>query len=267
MKALIGITNHNVAFVSRALERYAKREDIPLKILSVDAKLKKPTQKRLLLLVPTVGGIRANYEVLNGSPNVVTFVFDAAIQCSELKPITLLDVAKNTPSYLFKFKPLQPEDIVVAAKRSFARDQSIKIKHQTINVSAKLLKLTYDSLIASFLTFMYKIPNTDKRLELQDTLFDFLWEGKLNDALRYIEKRYDNEASRTFTDFLRKPIAKQFVAALADIKAQLSKGDGKKKRSVNYAKISKKHLVSKFDLKYIMKARHQKARRKKMEAQ
>jgi hypothetical protein len=245
MKALIAITHHNLDFVANAVQPYLQRnKDVLLKTMDIDGKLPGPTKKKAILLIPTVATVKANATVLNKCPNVVVLVFDAPLMCVELKNAKMLDVEKNTPSYVFKFRRLAPHDVSHAVSAAFRNEENQKLDTKVLDVGMRLLKRTRGSVVSKFITFMYKIPNTNRRNQVQATLFDFIWRGKINDAKAYIKKNYSNTQAENLVLFFDTEDARAFFKAIEHVRTKPRK---------SYAELAKHYHVNKFDLTYFMR--------------
>lgn len=245
MKSLLAITHHNIDFISNALQPFLRRnQDTVFKIMDIDGKLAKPTAKKAIVIVPTVATVKANATVLNQCKNAVVLVFDAPLMCTELKGARLLDVEKNTPSYVFKFRRLEQHDVTHAISQAFKSEEPFKLNTKTLDIGMRLLKRTRGSVISKFITFMYKIPNTNRRNQVQAILFDSIWHGKIEEAKKYLKKHYSNTQAINLITYLDSPEAKAFFKALEHVRTKPRK---------SYADLAKQYNVSKFDLTYFMR--------------
>lgn len=248
MKALLALTNHNIDFCQQSLARM--KDCPPVAILKIDDLIKQPTSKQHILLVPTVATLLRNATVLNQCPEILVIVFDAPVLCGEVNA-QMLDVEKQTFDFLFTFKHLESADMLRMVRKALASAEQVQIKKQTVDMSTKLLKRAYGSIIGKLLTFIYKVPDTDRRQEIQQTIFAAWWNGKPQDALEFLRKRYSkNAAAQEFIKHLQGEDARRFAAAIADVRTLKDN-----QKPVNLPKISKAHKVSVYDLRYYSKVR------------
>jgi len=248
MKALLAVTNHNIDFVQQALSRMKGCPTVS--VLDVGAVIATATKDSHVLLVPTVATAVKNKTVLNKCPNIIVIVFDAPVLCKEIGA-TLLDVEKQTLDYVFRYHHLEPRDVMLAVRKALANQEPVLLKKQVIAMSTKLLKRVFGSIIGKFLTFMYKVPDTDKRAELQRHVFNAWWSGDVKLLVEFLKQRYPkNEAAAVFAKEVQEPDGLRFMAAVAEIRRLKDAG-----KPVSYAKISKAHKVSAFDLRYFSKVR------------
>lgn len=246
MKALFSLTNHNIHFAASALAKWAECPKVS--VLSLDHVINTPTSERHVLLVPTVQVLKRNARMLNDCPNIVVIVFDAPVLCKEVGAHAL-DVERQTLDFKFTFHHLEPRDIVHAVRTAFAGSAVAKITKQQIDMSTKLLKRVYGSIIGRFLTFMYKVPDTDKRAELQKAVFGAWWNDDVPGLIKYLEQRYPK--NKHAQDFVQQLNEKDGVAFLAAVKRLRELRDAGKK--VAYPQLSKEFKVSVFDLRYFAK--------------
>jgi hypothetical protein len=248
MKALLALTNHNIEF---ALQALAGAKNMPkISVLDIDHKVPAATDDAHILLSPTAAVTARNARLLNECPNIIMLVFDAPVLCKEIG-CDMLDVEKQTLDWMFRYRHLDPRDVVNAVRRAMSSTTQVKIAKKQVDMSTKLLKRVYGSIMGKFLTFMYKVPDTDKRLELQKQLFDSWWQSNTKAAIEYINARYPrNAAAAEFIGHINGDDGLRFGAAVAEMR--ITKDAGK---PISYAKLSKKHGVSSFDLRYFSKGR------------
>lgn len=248
MKALLALTNHNIDFCQEALVKMVGCP--PVSVISIDYTIPEPTKDTHVLLVPTVATAVRNARVLNKSPNIIVIVFDAPVLCVEIGA-QLLDVEKQTLDFVFRYRQLEYAEVRKAVRTALAAKEPAVITRQKIDMSTKLLKRAYGSIIAKFLTFIYKIPDTDRRQEIQKHVFDAWWSGDLTGVKAFLATRYKkNAAAAEFSKELDSKDSHRFLAALAEIRKLKEAG-----KAVSYQKISKAHKISVFDLRYFTKVR------------
>lgn len=246
MKALYALTAHNIDFAQQALN---KLKDCPkVSVLNLDHKIEAPNTQSHVLLIPTVQVLKRNARVLNDCPNIVVIVFDAPVLCKEIGA-EMLDIEKQTLDYKFTYRRLEHRDVNHAVKAALNGPGGVKIKKATIDMSTKLLKRVYGSILGKFLTFMYKVPDTDKRQELQRLVFAAWWNNDMDSLRKALEKRYaKNAAAQEFLAHLDAADGTAFLAAVQRMRELREAG-----KPVPYAKLSKDFKVSAYDLKYYAK--------------
>lgn len=246
MQALLAFTSHNISFVQQSLLKL--KGCPPVSVIDIDAKIKSVTEKPHVLLVPTVETLVRNAQVLNQCPRVIAIVFDAPVLCKEVGA-PLLDVEVQTLDYAFRFRKLEPRDVVHHVKRALAATQPVKIEKKKVDTGTRLLKRTHGSIIGKYMTFLYKVPDTDKRQELQKQVFAAWWDNKVDELLTFLAKRYPKNAAATeFVQQLKEPEAQRFTQAVAELKkAKLAS------KPLAYDKVAKKFQISPFDLRYLLK--------------
>lgn len=248
MKALLALTSHNIDFCQQALARW---KDCPkVSVLGIDMKIEAPSKQQHVLLIPTAATTIKNLRVLNDCPNITVIVFDAPVLCKELGA-TLLDVEKQTLDYSFRFRKLEFRDVTTVVKRAFLSKDDVKVKRSTIDMSTKLLKRVHGSVLGKFLTFLYRIPDTDRRIELQKEVFDAWWSGDVSAVRKYLQRKYPkNAAAQEFAADLDSEDGKNFVLAVGALR-KLKETN----KPVAYEKLAKAHKVSAYDLRYYAKGK------------
>lgn len=230
----------------------SKHHDV--KLLQFDARMEKPTSKRVVLLCPTLALFNANREILNQCPKASVIVFDTPVKLEYLKPIELLDVASRKTTFIYKFKEIDPRML----RRIVDKPAKVNIDERIIKIIPRLLRQSHDSFTAMILNFLSRIPNSEYKEQMKLMVYSHLSENKTTELADLLEEKYKrSELVKVFIKQLRDGKADSFAAALNEMASGL-KGRRKLKaedaeaklKATNYKKLSKVHGVSKFDLTY-----------------
>lgn len=252
MYNLLGVGNYSPHQVYDMLSEHHEVE-----VLQFDARLEKPTKKRVVLLCPTLALFNANREILNQCSKASVIVFDTPVKLEYLKPIELLDVASRKTSFIYKFKEIDPR----ALRRRIDKQTQVIIDERIVKVIPRLLRQSHDSFTAMILNFLSRIPNSEYKEQMKMMVYSHLSENHIKELAEKLESLYKrNELVKVFVKQLRDGKANSFAAALQEMttglksRRVLKAEDAEAKlKATNYKKLSKTHGVSKFDLTYAAK--------------
>lgn len=245
MKALYGISNSNIHTVSKLFSKY---KDLKVQVLGFDDNVVPKTQ---ILLVPTVSLFLSNRKAINKT-NSVVFVFDTPSLLMYLKPIELLDATLVT-SWTFNLKQLQESDIKKIVKRHTNTKEKVQVEKLTVDLIPKLLGASAPSVMKPILTFLYKIPDANKRLEYRKQVM--LWFATEKMSVEDLHKTLVLLSSRKFSSldnliqFLQEPLSQDTKrVVLKSIKKDYTT------KTFNVEKECRNTSANKYDISYILKS-------------
>jgi hypothetical protein len=249
MKQLFGVANNNIYHVESLLHQYQKAHG-KLKVQIVGFG-KLPNKEAQVMLLPNVKMLSDNLKVIQKSKAVV-LVFDCPVLCDYLKPITLLDVAKRSPSYKYVFKPLEYEDFETHLRRALRVKERVKIDKSYIDVIPKLLGEQLSSVLNPIMTFLYRIRDTDRRQDYHKLIMEWLVSGAPTKDLRKIvmgmgDFKREPKAMTTLIDYFEDEGAANARIALKEAMDAKSA-----KKPVSFKKLSKKYQIDPYDIRYTL---------------
>lgn len=253
MKILYGITNNNICTVAQYIEDWKKGlpEDRKARLVTQILGFEDDTLKSgiKVLLVPSTSVFTKNLTLINKA-NAVVFVFDAAVRCEYLQPIQMLDVQSKTSSYSYTFRAIDSTYIIEKLRTGLVLSNELEISTNTVKVIPAMLdQVRGRSLMQPILTYLYKIPDTDKRYQYQAIILKWLVS---TDSLAELKKQLpDHSQPQTLAliKCLETPPGVEGRQAVNEV-LELRKAG----KAVIYDKLAKKYPnIDTFDVRYILR--------------
>lgn len=176
MIALFGVCNLSVPIVAKCLRNKCK-----VYVLKESQVLSKPNREKSIVLVPSVDCLKRNRSILLGS-NVIALVFDYVKNCEAIVDLRILDSTRRIV------------DSVTGALKTPQHVSEIIIKRP--NTALKMLKATKVSSVSLIMTFLYRIPDSDKRAHMHDRILEILKQGNKDKLLSVLSTRKSEAAVR-----------------------------------------------------------------------
>ncbi len=252
MKDILGISNNNIfgvyQTIKNCVDNLDDKEQAKYRVQSLGFS-EAPKSGATIILVPTVARFLKQIDALNAS-NAIVLVFDTPVLLEYLKPIKLLDCKKKA-SYLYQFVELTTDKLMTTINTGFT-GKRMQVESQTIDVIPTILNSVHGSILNHILTFLYSVPNTDKRYQYQNIIYSWIQSQDDVDHLEIKLKTLMKKKSVGFTKFIeymKSDITANTRAAIKEIFELKAK-----KKPIMYKRISSVHQVNEFDLKYLLKA-------------
>lgn len=245
MKALYGLGNHSVYSVRKTLRGHSK--DLRVQVIHSECRV---DQTADVLLVSNVSNFLRVRKELNAS-NAVVFVFDTPVLLEYLKPIVLLDVKKRA-SFRYSYVDLRAETLIRALSEKTTK---ITVESFTIDLIPKLLEGTFPSIMKPVLTFLYTIPDLEKRLLFRFQILTYMMNRRVGaDDLKQtlIELSRQKKSYRALDDLIDF-LTTDSVKATRKVLRKVSKAK-KQGKSVKIDKLCEEYKVNSFDVRYVSKA-------------
>jgi len=252
VKKLFGVTNNNIAHLSHHIRAFRdllspeKKKKLRVQILDFEEKVRDTVN---VLLVPSITLFNNNLRDINDS-NAVVFVFGPPVRCEYLYPITLLDVQQKRNSFTYLFVPELTYEIVEKALLTGLRSPNTTIVDQrALDVIPTLLDETKGSIMQAIMSYLYKVPNTDKRQWQQSLIFSWLLSDYDEEQLYLALGTTKNKNLDKLVAFFNSELGMQSRAALKEV-TELRR----LKKPVIYKSMAKKYpKLDMFDLRYALK--------------
>jgi hypothetical protein len=176
-------------------------------------------------------------DILSDGHNV--FLLDSPVFCSNYRNIELLDVVSKTRSFKFVFRPLEVSDIVTALKSPGASIDTVRDK---VDIIPHLLADTPASALHYIQTFLYSVPDVDKRSRWSHDLFLSIEKGTPFKDLDWFKPT--NQKHRAFLEWSESEEGQKILAALHSAVNIASRSTADLKR------LEREYGVSRFDIRY-----------------
>lgn len=243
MRVLYGLGNHSIFHVQRTLKEHNRA--LKLQTLGLATSVKPGAE---VILVHTVTNFNRKRKDLNASDAVV-IVFDTPVLLETLDPIELLD-AKRIAPLRYAFTPFSKEELLTRLNVS----GNVTAQRQEVDVIPTLLNSTFPSIMKPMLTFLYSIPNTDKRIDYRFQLLRYLIKPKISmkDLRKSLIALSRQKETSTNLDELLDFFTTEQVANTRKVLGAIRKAK-KAGHPPRIDKLCEEHRVSAFDVKYIQK--------------
>lgn len=249
MRSLLGVTNHNISHVTNALallKRKKKYKKLKVEMVGFGHPC---TGKADIILVPLISTFISNLKTLNKSKAMVV-VFDNPVKCEQLKPINLVDIEKKRSGYNYTFRFINNKEMSGILAKHIDSTDKITVKKETIDVIPNLLKQQGSSVLNFIQEFVYTMPNTDQRMDMQKIIYK--WIAK-NQDIPTLEKKIMKlgnfkKIPKALTRLTEHLVSKEFDLYKRAIQEYLEKK--KSGKSASYESLSKKYKIDKFDIRY-----------------
>lgn len=170
MITIYGVCNISMSKVANAIRKFQTTG-----ILRDSQVLRRPIINRTVILLPSVACLKRNRSVLMVS-DVIVFVFDYVKNCETVKDLRIL----NSLTSII--------DATVNALRM--RDSKhVPIVIETSDIAATMLRATKVSSVSLIMTFLYKIPDADKRAAMHKRLFTYIKNNNKQGMLDLLVRR------------------------------------------------------------------------------
>lgn len=244
MRALYGLGNHSIFHVQRTLKAHSK--ELRLQTLGLSASVKPNAE---VILVPTVSNfIRKRKDLL--ASDAIVIVFDTPVLMATLQPLEILDAKKLGP-LRYSFTTLSKETLIAKIQTT----GNVDVVKNEVDVISRLLDSTAPSIMKPILSFLYSIPNAEKRIDYRFQLLRYLTNPKLSrkDLRKSLIALSRQKGSSSSVDDLLEFFATDQVINTRTVLGLIRKAK-KSGKAPKVDRLCEQQKVSAFDVKYIQKA-------------
>jgi hypothetical protein len=172
---------------------------------------------------------------------VTVIIVDNVVLATQYQGIVLLD-CKQTRSYQFKFQPLDSE--MVLSLREGSTNTSVDINAVRVDILPELLNAQPPSVLSPVMTYIYTIPDTDKRSKYLADIFNCIQTQQSITKLDWFKR--DNKKMSDLNDWLEGDIGKKACIDISNALNKVKPTDGDKE----FKQLADEFGVAKFDINY-----------------
>ena len=245
VKRLWGAVNHSpiqvLQFCNSLSERNFEGRLLSQIIMPEDVRMSSFNDNAHIWIVVASATLELLKEKRVNMSKATIIIVDNVVLATQYTGIKLLD-CKQIRSYQFKFIPLDAE--MVMGLRGEVGGDLIELDSVRVDILPALLNAQPPSVLNPVMTYVYTIPDTDKRTKYLTDIFNCIQTQTSISKLDWFKA--DNKKMSDLNDWLESPIGKKACIDISNALNKVKPTDGDKE----FKELSEEFGVAKFDINY-----------------